>query len=137
MNNEPNATTKLGSPTTVAVKRPKRTSPTQRALAFCRANGWTAQVVERWNPFAGVRVDLFSFIDLIVLDGAGGGPLGVQVTTGQHVVEHIAKIRAEPRHAAWLASPARIEVWGWAKQGARGKRKLWALRREQITKEQP
>ena len=112
-------------------------SPTQRALAFCKKQGWTAYVTERWNPFAHILQDLLGFIDLIVLDGAGGGPLGVQVTTGQHVADRIAKIRAEPRHAAWLAAPARIEVWGWAKQGARGKRKLWTLRREQITKEQP
>jgi hypothetical protein len=107
-------------------------SPTQRALAHCKKQGWVAYVTDRWNSFAKVRQDLLGFIDLIVLDGNGGGPLGVQVTTGAHVAERIAKIRAEPRSAAWLASPARIEVWGWSKQGARGKRKLWELRRVNV-----
>lgn len=103
-------------------------SPTQRALAHCKANGWTAQVVEKWNSFAHVRVDLFGVIDLVVLDGQGGGPLGVQVTSGSNVAARIAKAQAEPRLQRWLASPARFQVWGYAKQGARGKRKVWTLR---------
>jgi len=104
-------------------------SPTQRALAFCKKNGWPAQVVERWNPYARVRHDLFGVIDLIVLDGQGGGPLGVQVTSGSNVSARLAKARAEPRLPHWTSSPARFEVWGYSKKGAAGKRKLWELRR--------
>ena len=85
-------------------------SPTQRALAFCKAQGWTVQVVERWNQWAGVRQDVFGCIDLLVLDGQGGGPLGVQVTSGSNVAARLTKSRAEPRLQQWLASPARFEV---------------------------
>lgn len=92
--------------------------------------GWTAAVVERWNPHARVRHDLFGVIDLLVLDGGPGGPLGVQVTSGSHVAHRMQKAREEPRLTAWLGAPARFEVWGWSKQGPRGKRKLWTLRRE-------
>jgi len=104
-------------------------SPTQRALAFCKKQGWHAQVVERWNPYARVRHDLFGCIDIVVLDGGPGGPLGVQVTSGSHVANRLAKAQEEPRISAWLASPARFEVWGFSKKGAAGKRKLWELRR--------
>lgn len=109
-------------------------SPTQRALAHCKKQGWPAQVVERWNPYAKVRHDLFGCIDIVVLDGQGGGPLGVQVTSGSHVAARLAKAAAEPRIAAWLVSPARFEVWGYRKVGKVGKRKLWELRVEKLAK---
>lgn len=107
-------------------------SPTQRALAHCKKNGWVAAVVERWNPYARVRQDLFGIIDLVILDGQGGGPLGVQVTSGSNVAARITKAKAEPRLQHWLASPARFQVWGYSKQGPRGKRKVWTLRVETL-----
>lgn len=109
------------------------TSPTQRALAHCKKMGWTAYVTEHWNAFAHIRQDLFGFVDMIVLDGLGGGPLAVQVTSDGNVSARVEKILAEPRAALWLKSPARIEVWGYGKKGAAGKRKLWTLRRVPIT----
>jgi hypothetical protein len=108
-------------------------SPTQRALAHCRKEGWVAQVVEKWIPQAKRRVDLFGCIDLIVLDGGPGGPLGVQVTSGTNHAARIAKAQEEPRLQAWLSAPARFEVWSYSKRGPRGKRKLWQLRRQEIT----
>jgi hypothetical protein len=115
-----------------------KTSPTQRALKFCKSNGWTVQVVEKWNQWAGVRQDLFGCIDLVVLDGAGGGPLGVQVTSGSNVSARLTKSREEPRLQAWLSSPARFEVWGYGKRkkrkkdGSYGKAYEWVLRRETL-----
>lgn len=108
-------------------------SPTQRARAHCKAMGWTSQIVEKWNVHAKVRQDLFGCIDLIVLDGQPGGPLGVQVCAGSSHAARRTKALAEPRLAAWLAAPARFEVWSYAKRGARGKRKLWELRREAVS----
>lgn len=88
------------------------------------------QVVEHWNAFAHRRVDLFGIIDLIALDG-GAGPLAIQVTaSGSHSARR-QKALEEPRLVAWLRSGARFEVWSYGKKGARGKRKLWTLRREQ------
>lgn len=113
-------------------------SPTQRARAFCKEQGWVSQIVERWNSYAKVRQDLFGVIDLVVLDGQGGGPLGVQVCAGSSHAARRTKAESEPRLAHWLAAPARFEVWSYSKTGARGKRKLWTLRREsvqQVTKE--
>jgi hypothetical protein len=106
-------------------------SPTQRSLACCRRHGWTAGIVERFNPHARVRHDLFGCLDLIVLDGQPG-PLGVQACAGASHAARRAKMVAEPRLRAWLASGARAEIWSWSKQGPRGKRKTWTLRREEI-----
>jgi hypothetical protein len=103
-------------------------TPTQRARAECKRNGWHSAIVERWNPHAHIRQDLFGFIDMLVLDGLPG-VLAVQVTSGDHVAERIAKILSSPYLVPWLASGSRVEVWGYRKVGARGKRKLWALRR--------
>ena len=108
------------------------TSPTQRALALCRKYGWTAQVVERWNPYARVRQDLFGCIDLVVLDGSSYGPLGVQVTSGSGHSARVKKSIAEPRVAEWLRSGARFEVWSFSLRGPRGKRKLWTLRAQML-----
>ena len=108
-------------------------SPTQRALAHCRQQGWTAQVVEKWIPQAKKRVDLFGVIDLVVLDGAGGGPIGLQVTSGSGHSARRRKALEEPRLREWLASPARFWLWSFSKRGAQGKRKLWTLRHEEIT----
>lgn len=117
-------------------------SPTQRALAHCRKQGWIAQVVEHWNQYANIRQDLFGVIDLIVLDGEGGGPLGVQVTSGSNVSSRIHKAQEEPRLRAWIDSPARFEVWGYRKlavikkDGKKGKAKRWELRRITMSAEE-
>ncbi|WP_428851320.1 hypothetical protein [Imbroritus primus] len=43
------------------------TSPTQRTLALLRKEGYTAEVTEHWNAFAGIRQDLFNVIDVLAL----------------------------------------------------------------------
>ena len=107
-------------------------SPTQRSLEYCRKNGWIAGVVEKWNPHARIRQDLFGCIDLIVIDDLEQGPLAVQATSGTGHAARRKKSIAEPRLKLWLEAPARFEIWSWSKRGPRGKRKVWTLRREPI-----
>ena len=109
-------------------------SPTRRSLVWCRDNGLVAGVVEKWNPHAKIRQDLFGWIDLIVLDGHV--TIGVQATSTSNMAAREHKIREDRAEAlsAWLESPLRTaEVWGWAKRGPRGKRKVWTLKRTEIT----
>ena len=107
-------------------------SPTKRTLAELKRRGWTAQVVERYNSFAKRRVDLFGCIDIVVL--APDGILGIQATGGIGSHAHRrAKIEAEPRMKEWLAKGGKLQIWSWNKQGARGKRKTWQLRVEEVT----
>ena len=106
------------------------TSPTQRTNAYLRKEGYTVATVEKWNQFAHIRRDLFGIIDVLAI--REGEILGVQATTGAHVAARITKALAEPKLERWLMAGGHFEVWGWRKTGARGKRKLWSLRRVQL-----
>jgi hypothetical protein len=114
-------------------------SPTQRTLKEARLRGYEVQVVERWNPHAKVRVDLFGVIDLVAITAAeqlGCEPmriLGIQACAGGSHATRRAKILAEPRAKQWIEAGGLLSIWSWAKQGARGKRKTWTLRIEAIT----
>jgi hypothetical protein len=110
-------------------------TPTARALKDLKEMGYLAAVVERWNQYARIRQDLFGCIDLIALR-EGVGVLFVQACAGASHAARVAKVRAEPRLPAILASGARVEVWSYAKQGAHGKRKTWTLRREEVFSQQ-
>lgn len=107
-------------------------SPTSRTLAKLRELGFTAQVVERWNPHARIRQDLFGCIDVIAIR-PGVGIVGIQACAGASHAARVAKMKAEPRLAEWVESGGKAECWSWAKQGPRGKQKTWTLRREVIT----
>jgi hypothetical protein len=104
------------------------TSPTQRSLAKLRGDGWTCAVVEHWNQFAHIRLDLFGCIDIVAVRVGNIGVLGVQATSGSNVSARVTKIKAEARAGIWLAAGNKLQVWGWAKVGARGERKLWSCR---------
>lgn len=106
-------------------------TPTQRTLAECKRLGYTAQVVERWNQYARVRVDLFGVIDIVAL--TPDGILGIQACAGASHAARLKKSLDEPRLHTWIASGGLFAVWSWAKRGARGKRKTWTLRAEAIS----
>lgn len=93
------------------------TTPTQRTLKWLRDNGWTAAVVEKWNPHAGIRQDLFGIIDVIGIGEAG--TIGVQSTSYSNISARVRKIEesehlADLRKAGWA-----ICVQGWRKVGSR------------------
>lgn len=120
----------------VKEKRPKKKSPTQRSLDELRKRGYTVAITERWNPFAKIRQDIFGFIDLLCFKG--NEILAVQTTSGANVSARIEKIKGIQAAALWIESPTRrLIVHGWAKQGARGERKLWTLREVEIKTEPP
>lgn len=106
----------------VKKKKPRNISPTELSLRLLRAEGFQAAVVERWNPHARIRQDLFGFIDLLALRGPL--TLAVQATTESHVSERIHKIADSPNVAAVREAGWRIEVWGWGKVAGR-----WSLTR--------
>jgi hypothetical protein len=118
-------------------KKPKKPfSANAKTLEQCRKLGWHAQTVEQTVPKTFIKRDLFGVIDIIaVTNGEPAHPariLGIQATSGRHHSARVAKIIAEPRARAWVDAGGLLEVWTWEKQGARGKRKLWTLRRERI-----
>jgi hypothetical protein len=104
-----------------------KTSPTQRTLKLCRDHGWTCQVVERWNAFARVRVDLFGFIDLVAMNGTS--IIGIQSTSGNNVSTRLDKIKANEKSVEWLRSGGRLFVHGWRKLASSRK---WECREIEI-----
>lgn len=87
------------------------TSPAARSLAALRADGWTVAVVEKWNPHARVRQDLYGIGDLLAI--RPDETLLVQVTTADHVSHRVAKIADAEHVAAVREAGWRIEVHGW------------------------
>ena len=103
-------------------------SPTERTLRECRRMGWTCAVVEKWNPHARIRQDLFGMFDVLAL--TPDGIVGIQCTTAAHMAERARKLADNAILTTWLEH-AGAEVWGWLLR-PRGRRK-WELRRRRIT----
>ena len=87
-------------------------SPTSRTLDLLREQGYAVAVVEKWNPHARIRQDLFGFIDILALKREE--TLAVQATSSG-VSARVKKIMESEylprvREAGW-----RIQVWGWTK----------------------
>jgi hypothetical protein len=87
-------------------------SPTQRSLAYLREQGYTVAIVERWNPHAQIRQDLWGWCDLLAIRKSE--VLAVQVTASA-VSERIKKIQESETVAAVRDAGIRIEVHGWRK----------------------
>lgn len=113
-------------------------SPTELTLRELRRQGYLAAVVEKWNPHARIRQDLFGVVDVLAVgldatDSAPGrapGTLAVQATSSSNCAARLAKLRSEelaPVVARLRAAGWRVEVWGWRK-GAKSRR--WELRRQ-------
>ena len=87
-------------------------SPTERTLKELKEQGYTCAIVEKWNPHARIRQDLFGFIDVLAIKR--DETLAVQCTSSG-VAERIRKIQESEylpkvREAGW-----RVQVWGWTK----------------------
>lgn len=99
-------------------------SPTKLTLEHLRSAGWPlVAVVEKWNPHAKIRQDLFGFIDVIAVGPQG--TIAIQTTTADHVAERITKIAEHPNVGAVREAGWAIHVHGWEKKKGR-----WVLQRE-------
>lgn len=105
--------------------RPKSVSPTQRSLAHMRELGYICAVVEKWNPHAMIRQDLYGFIDVLCVKGED--IVGVQATTGSHTAARATKITEHPNWPL-VCNAIRVVVQGWRKNAA-GK---WVLREVEL-----
>lgn len=111
-------------------------TPTQRSLAALRSEGYHAQVMERWNPYAKVRVDAFGFGDILAFRAGQPGAVLVQTTSGANLSARRTKVLGNPFAHDWLKAGNWIRLDGWAKRGGRGERKLWTVRKEYLTLDQ-
>jgi hypothetical protein len=95
-------------------------SPTQRTLAHLREAGYLAEVVERWNPHARVRQDLFGCLDILAI---GPDIVGVQTTSGSNTASRVKKLEQSEVLPVLKAAGIRVVVHGWRKLGGR-----WSVR---------
>lgn len=98
-------------------------SPTQRTLKSLRDDGYTAEVVEKWNAFARIRQDLFGIIDIVAVKPGIAGVLGVQTTSYSNVSARIKKALENKILPIWVGAGNRFVVHGW-KKGLRGEAAL-------------
>mgnify|MGYP001570703807 CR=1 FL=1 len=90
-------------------------------------------ISEHYNIFAKIRQDLFGFVDLVCLGERE--IVAIQTTSGSNFSARVNKVCAHPNTRRWLAAGGIILIHAWAKKGARGKVKHWALTERQITAE--
>lgn len=88
-------------------------TPTQRTLAALRQEGWLPAIVEKWNPHARIRQDLYGGIDVLALRRST--TLAIQCCALGDMGRRITKLQELPtlpwmKEAGWL-----VEVWGWRK----------------------
>jgi hypothetical protein len=109
-------------------------TPTARSLRYLRDLGYMVAVVEKWNPGARVRQDLFGFGDLLAVRPRENDPHGefliVQVCDATNQAARLAKLqRADlaERMDQWRKAGGSITIHAWGKKGPRGKRKTWQL----------
>jgi len=101
-------------------------------LAYLREQGYAVATVERWLPYGNVRSDAFGFGDLLACKVHERIAL-VQTTTASNMMARYHKILSLPEAETWLRAGGAIFLHGWAKRGARGKRKLWGVDAREIT----
>jgi hypothetical protein len=71
-------------------------SPTQRSLDYLRLKGYPlVAVVERFNPHAMVRQDLFGILDVLAV---GADIVGVQTTSGSNTVSRVRNCNRPTRY---------------------------------------
>jgi hypothetical protein len=106
------------------------TSPTSRSLAHLRKQDYLAEVVEKWNPHAHVRHDLYGIIDILCIaqDGREKGVIGIQATSYANHSSRRNKALASPNLPHWLKAHNRFFVHSWRKVKNR-----WQLREEELT----
>ncbi len=102
----------------------KRFSATNASMKALEADGWIVDKCERRIPHCFITKDLFGMFDLMAMSPSRG-IMGVQVTAGastSNFHKRVDKIKAEARHAIWLAAGGRIRVMSWEKRAGQKER---------------
>ena len=90
-----------------------KTSPTQLSLRELRKTCQAVQVVEKWNPHARIRQDLFGFIDILAI--CGSETIAVQSTSWANVPARARKIAESELLPAVREAGWKILIHGWRK----------------------
>jgi len=103
-------------------------SPTSRTLKVCRDRGWITGVVEKWNPHAKVRQDLWGWVDLVALDPEAPALYFIQTTSGSNHSSRVKKCLGWAwMHFLLMLPSVHAQVWSWKR--VKG---TWVLREEDL-----
>ena len=102
-----------------------KASPTQLSLKELRKTCDAVQVVEKWNPHARIRQDLFGFIDILALEGET--TVAVQSTSWTNVSSRAKKIAESPLVGAVRDAGWKILIHGWRKNAKTNRYELKTL----------
>lgn len=86
-------------------------SPTQKSLEHLRDCGYEPVVVEKWNPHAKIRQDLWGILDIIAI--GKGETLGVQTTSLSNMSARVTKMADKAVLGELLGCGWRVLVHGW------------------------
>jgi hypothetical protein len=114
-----------------------RTKRALDSIGYLNAN------TEQWirvpdSPIGGIRRDLFGFCDRVAI--GEGTLLFIQCTVQDRASDHVLAVLKNDaaRKICEIATlfhgtygdriPYRVQVWAWAKRGARGEKKTWTVK---------
>lgn len=114
----------------------RKTDLSPKTIAQVKKWGGISDRCDRFINIPGmaspIHKDLFGFGDRIALI-QGWHITAIQLTSMANMAARWRKILADPKvfdaAARWMKSGGWIEIWGWAKRGLEGQRKLWTLKR--------
>ena len=93
-------------------KKPaKSSSPTQKTLYRLNSEGYATAIVEKWNPHAKIRQDLFGFIDILALGKST--TLAIQTCSRSDLAAHRTKILEHANLGLVLAAGWEVQIWAW------------------------
>lgn len=103
-------------------------SPTQLSLKAMRSAGFTAEVTEKWNPYAKIRQDLFGFVDILCVRKSAmidaitkesvdhrPNTVAVQTTSRSNLGARVKKIQGNSVYHVLKGAGWGVEVHGWQK----------------------
>lgn len=96
-------------------------------------DGWTVASIEQTIPHTFIKRDVWNFADLLCCSPCRGILL-VQATAGASTSNfhaRIRKVKAEPRHAIWLASGGRIQIHHWNGKGSKRECMVFEVMKEE------
>jgi hypothetical protein len=96
-------------------------SPTQRTIKKWKDKGYIVAVVERWNPYAKIRQDLFGFVDVLAV--GHGRTVAIQTTSYNNVSTRKKKILMSA-----YAQPLSNAGWDIVVEGWHKKKNRWECR---------
>lgn len=89
-------------------------SPTQRTLKYYRDQGYLCGIVEKFNPHAKIRQDLFGVCDIVAV--GKNETLCVQATSDTNLATRVTKLQGHDNTPVLKENGWKVVCIGWKKR---------------------